>query len=448
MFFVFRVSDLRHLHPATDICNVHNMRKIYIQALIVMAFLTNAIAQNKHGKGSRYSSYKGLIMAGYQGWHNAPNDGAGRGWYHYTSKGRFKPGSTNVDMWAETKEYPIVYKTPFFHADGSSAYLQSAYDASTVDVHFRWMKEYGLDGVFMQRFVAEIRGNSGKSHFNTVLRNAIASSKRYGRAISVMYDLSGTRDSVDVPVLINDWKNLVDSIKITSQGDDQTYLYHNGKPLVVLWGVGFNDNRKYTLKDIDKMIDFLKYDPEYGGCAVMLGVPTYWREFGADTQKDPFLHKLILKSDIIHTWTVGRYASEAAYDKYALVQKEDILWCRKHKMDYTGVVFPGFSWHNMNPKAPTDQIPRNRGRFFWKQLATAIQNGAEMLYVAMFDEVDEGTAIFKISKDPPVGESTFVVFEEDIPSDYYLYLSGYAGKMLRKQVAFSEEVPAPKQDGN
>ncbi len=89
---------------------------------------------------------------------------------------------------------------------------------------------------------------SGRNHFNTVLGNALKSSQKYGRALSVMYDLSGMRDSVDVPVLINDWKNLVDSMKITSGGNNQTYLYHNGKPLVVIWGVGFNDKRKYTLK--------------------------------------------------------------------------------------------------------------------------------------------------------------------------------------------------------
>ena len=69
-----------------------------------------------------------------------------------------------------------------------------------------------------------------------------------------------------------------------------------------------------------------------------------------------------------------------------------------------------------------------------------------MLYVAMFDEVDEGTAIFKISKKPPIGASTFITFEYGIPSDYYLYLSGYAGKMLRKQTPFKLDVPLPRDD--
>ncbi|MNH44784.1 hypothetical protein D3C79_1070480 [compost metagenome] len=66
-----------------------------------------------------------------------------------------------------------------------------------------------------------------------------------------------------------------------------------------------------------------------------------------------------------------------------------------------------------------------------------------MIYLAMFDEVDEGTAIFKISKNPPVGDVEFVKPEEDIPSDYYLYLSGYAAKMLRKEIPFQTKIPAP-----
>jgi hypothetical protein len=97
----------------------------------------------------------------------------------------------------------------------------------------------------------------------------------------------------------------------------------------------------------------------------------------------------------------------------------------------------------MNPRSPQNQIPRNRGQFYWKQITGAISSGAEMLYVAMFDEVDEGTAILKASKNPPVGLSNFVKYEDDIPNDYYLYLTGYAGKMLRKQIPFQDSIPPP-----
>lgn len=404
-----------------------------------------AYGQTKHSKTSMFTSYKGLVMAGYQGWHNTPEDGAGRGWGHYLQRGVFGPGNIKIDMWPETAEYQKLYKTPFKMADSSAAVLPSDNDANTTDVRFRWMKEYGVDGVFMQRFVSNVRNKGNvRNHFLKVIADAMTASRKYSRAIAIMYDFSGMRDSIDVPVVIEDWKNLVDSMKITSGGNKQTYLYHNGKPLVVIWGVGFNDGRRYTLASVEKIIDFLQNDPVYGGCAVMLGLPTYWREFGRDTEKDPHLHDVIKKVDFIHPWTVGRFRDEAGYMQYSEVQKGDIAWCKENKVNYAATVFPGFSWSNLNPTSPFNQIPRNRGQFYWKQLSTAIQNGAEMIYVAMFDEVDEGTAIMKVSQNPPVGPSRFVTFEEGIPSDYYLYLTGFAGKMLRKQVPFQATPPLPK----
>jgi glycoprotein endo-alpha-1,2-mannosidase len=419
--------------------------KVKLLSLLFLLVYSSAYSQSKHSKTSLFTSYKGLIMAGYQGWHSTPEDGSGRGWGHYLQSGTFGPGNIKFDMWPETKEYKQLYKTPFIYADSSIAYLPSDHDASTTDVRFKWMKDYGVDGVFMQRFIGNVRSNGiTRNHFNKILGDALTSSQKYKRAIAVMYDLSGMRDSIDVPLLINDWKNLIDSMKITAGGNKQTYLYHNGKPLVVLWGVGFNDGRRYTLKSIRKIIDFLKNDPVYGNCAVMLGVPTYWREFGNDTEHDEKLHEVIKAVDIIHPWTVGRYKDEQTYNKYKNVQAGDVAWCKQNGVDYAATVFPGFSWSNLNPTSLFDQIPRNKGRFYWQQLTGAIKNGAEMIYVAMFDEVDEGTAIMKVSQNPPIGPSRFVKFEAGIPSDYYLYLTGYAAKMLRKEKPFQYNIPLPK----
>ena len=43
----------------------------------------------------------------------------------------------------------------------------------------------------MQRFIAEIRNESGLKHFNKVLNSAMKAANKYERAICVMYDLSG-----------------------------------------------------------------------------------------------------------------------------------------------------------------------------------------------------------------------------------------------------------------
>ena len=428
------------------------MRKYYL-LFALLFFVISSYSQTagiKHSRTSKFKSYKGLIMAGYQGWHNTPEDAANRGWGHYLQRGtgEFRDGNLKIDMWPTVSEYPQVYKTPFKHADGSVAYLPSDNDASTTNLRFKWMKEYGVDGVFMQRFTNVTRRTPAnavnRNHFLKVMSDALSASRKYGRAIAVMYDLSGSRDN-DIPGLMDDWKMLVDSMKVTGRGNNQTYLYHNNKPLVVLWGVGFGDNgRNYTLQAVEQLIDFLQTDPVYGGCSVMLGVPTYWRELGRDTKKDPHLHNVIRKAGIIHPWTIGRYGNEEAYKNYLEVQKADFAWAKENKVEYVPTVFPGFSWHNLNLHDKFDAIPRNRGNFYWMQLANAIKNGAQMIYVAMFDEVDEGTAIMKVSKNPPSGISPFIKFEEGIPSDYYLYLTGYAGAVLKKKKPLPVSIPLPK----
>jgi hypothetical protein len=62
-----------------------------------------------------------------------------------------------------------------------------------------------------------------------------------------------------------------------------------------------------------------------------------------------------------------------------------------------------------------------------------IQRGADMLYVAMFDEMDEGTAIFKCADQVPVGTQGFVT-NDGLPSDHYLWLTGQIGRVLRKEL--------------
>jgi len=417
--------------------------KKHLFSILLLLLCVASYAQNKHGKTSAFKSYKGLVMAGYQGWFNTPDDGGNRGWNHYLSHGKFEPGSTNIDVWPDVSEYSKTYRSPFKLADGSDAYLYSSHDASSTETHFKWMQQYGVDGVFVQRFIGDVQRPTGRNHNNVVLGNALKYSEKYHRAISVMYDLSGMQAGGD-SLVIKDWKNLVDSMKLTNRGNKQTWLYHNGKPLIAVWGVGFNDNRKYGLAEAERIIDFLKNDPVYGGCSILLGVPTFWRDFGSDTEKDPHLHNLLRKVDIIHPWFVGRF-NENTYPVFEKRIAEDIAWCKTNKVDYVPTIFPGFSWHNMNPRAPQNQIPRNRGKFYWKQIHGAIKSGAGMLYVAMFDEVDEGTAILKVSKNPPVGLSSFVTFEEDIPNDYYLYITGYAAKILRKQVPLRIDVPPVKK---
>jgi hypothetical protein len=133
-------------------------------------------------------------------------------------------------------------------------------------------------------------------------------------------------------------------------------------------------------------------------------------------------------------WFVGRYRHET-YPKYHALIEQDIAWAQEHGVDYAPLCFPGFSWDNMQrPGRPTSLIPRDGGTFFKDQLDFCLAAGARMIYVAMFDEIDEGTAIFKLAKRTPVGQpgSMFVPLDENVDPDTYLKLAGSAARRLKE----------------
>lgn len=390
-------------------------------------------------KGVDTSTLTGKVMCGYQGWFSAEGDGADRGWVHWTKgRGPLEPGKAKIDLWPDVSELAPDerFATGFQHPDGKPAEVFSSFKKPTVLRHFEWMKQYGIDGAFVQRFITDLKNPRALRQNNVVLASCREGANRSGRAYAVMYDLSGL-GAGRIQEVMDDWRLLRERMQIT---EDRAYLKHRGKPVVTVWGIGFSDRRAYTLAECQQLVEFLKKD----GCTVMLGVPTYWRELKNDSLPDPLLHEIIKLADIVSPWMVGRYGSADAAKRHGeRTITPDLAWCREQKVDYLPVVFPGFSWHNMTGKQ-LDQIPRRKGEFYWSQFAAAKRAGAEMIYVAMFDEVDEGTAIFKCTNDvPPAGDSAFVTYE-GLPSDHYLRLTGLGGKMLRGEIPQSDAPPAAK----
>ena len=408
--------------------------------------VTNDVLRPYRGpsvSGVDTSTLTGKVMCGYQGWFNCEGDGADLGWTHWArNRNRlFSPGNITVDLWPDMTELgpDERFVTAFHHVDGRKAEVFSSFNRKTVIRHFKWMRDYGIDGAFVQRFAHGLKSETMRHHKDVVLANVREGANRAGRAYAVMYDLSG------LPLggtawARDDWRMLRDKMHIT---EDPAYLKHAGRPVVTLWGVGFNDSikpRKYSLAECRELIEFLKAN----GCTVMLGVATGWREQKRDAMANPELHEVLQLADIISPWTVGRYRDLQGVARHAdEYWKQDVTWCDEHGMDYLPVVFPGFSWHHQKGDA-LDKIPRLRGQFFWSQIAAAKRAGAEMIYVAMFDEVDEGTAIFKCTNEPPTGDGVPFVTYEGLPSDYYLRLTGQAGRLLRGELQPTDTIPAMK----
>ena len=386
------------------------------------------------------STLTGKIMTGYQGWFNCEGDGADLGWTHWSRdrQALFGPGNVTVDLWPDVSEYDQkdLFETGFEFKNGKAAKVFSSYSASTVDLHFKWMKDYGIDGAFIQRFANGLRDRTKRHHKDVVLANARAGANKHGRTYAVMYDLSGL-PSGGVKRVEEDWKLLRSKMQIT---EDPAYLHHEGKPVVTVWGVGFHGGdkpRDYSLEECRNLIAFLKKD----GCTVMLGVPTGWRSLDRYALDDDLLHEIIEMADIVSPWTPGRYRDPAGVKKHAQrYWALDQEWCDARDLDYLPVVFPGFSWHNLKG-AELGAIPRLKGKFLWSQFVETQRAGNEMIYVAMFDEVDEGTAIFKCTNTPPTGNGGVFLDYEGLPTDFYLELTGMAGRMLRGELPITDSIP-------
>ena len=147
---------------------------------------------------------------------------------------------------------------------------------------------------------------------------------------------------------------------------------------------------------------------------------------------------------MLSPWVVGRFGDDAGADAYRATLAADLAAATAAGQRYMPVVFPGFSWHNLTGGA-SNQIPRSGGAFYWHQVANAVGSGATMLKTAMFDEVDEGTAMFKLAPTAaqlPTGASLIPIDADGsaLPSDFYLRLGGAATALLRGDLPLS---PAP-----
>jgi hypothetical protein len=379
------------------------------------------------------------LMFGYQGWFACPDDGSPLGtWEHWFVRGQpAGAGTLRVDMWPDVSDLPADARceTPLSLPDGAHAQLYSAYNPKTVDRHFAWMQQYDLAGVFLQRFTVSLESAAMLGFRDTVARNVRVAAESHGRVFAMMYDVTGqSRDTV-VDTVKRDWVHLVDTLRLTAS---PRYLHHRGRPLLAIWGLGFTD-RAAGPAEAAALIDFFKNHPDPRYRVTLLGgVPTHWRTLSRDSQTDPAWAQVYRSFDIVSPWSVGRFRDAPGVDRfYEENVRPDIVEARRFGIDYLPVVFPGFSWHNLNPDSPLNRIPRLGGRFYWRQVARALQAGNTMLYGAMFDEVDEGTAMFKLaptSRDAPV-DIPLVTLDEDgerLPSDWYLRLARESQRALAR----------------
>jgi hypothetical protein len=383
----------------------------------------------------------GNTIVGYQGWFAAAGDGSTYNtWFHWSNGGVPGPGNLKFELYPDVREYTTLFQTNFSNlGNGSPARVFSSYTAQTVNVHFKWMKDNNIDGAALQRFGSDLVGATSKAFRDSVTTKVRTAAEANGRIFYIMYDASGMGTNF-VSQLQNDWTNTIVPMNLTAS---PMYAKQNGKPVVCLWGIGFSD-RPGSASDWTTLINWFKNQGVY----VIGGVPPTWRTSGTDLK--PGFTNVWPTLNMIQPWVVGRYGTDAEVDSYKtnfLIPDRDYTAARG--IDYQPIAFPGFAWSNWNG-GTRNQIPRRQGNLFWRQVYNIKSANLSTLYIAMFDEYDEGTAIAKAAEDSSMIPTNqyFLTLDADgvhLSADYYLRLAGAANRMLKGQIPLSLTIPIPNQ---
>jgi hypothetical protein len=369
----------------------------------------------------------GKISVGYQGWFACVGDGAPiNAWWHWSNNWSQPPSVSNnvIKAWPDMREYLNWYQTAYPGLnDGDTASLFSSYDQSTVNAHFRWMQQNGCDTAALQRFNPNTSEGPTRDAMAVRVR---AAAEAYGRKFYIMYDVTGWTNMATE--IMTDW-----TTKMSAHTASPAYAMQNGKPVVCIWGFGFNDsNHPWDAPTCLSVINWFKSQGVY----LIGGVPREWRT-GTGGSRAGYLG-VYHAFNMLSPWMVGAIATAAdsdnAYTTYTVPDQAD---CNANGVDYQPCVLPG---------DVSAQTQRANGDFMWRQFYNVVRAGVQGIYISMFDEYGEGNQIAKTAESAngvPSGSGLWALDEGGTPcsADYYLRLTKDGGSMLKGQIALTATRP-------
>ncbi|WP_214416064.1 hypothetical protein [Sphaerisporangium fuscum] len=384
------------------------------------------------GAASPVGDVVGKITVGYQGWFACKGDGAPiNGWWHYGADMAQppSPGNTTIVAWPDMREFTRGYPTAYANlGNGQPATLFSSYDQQVVDTHFRWMRENDIDTAALQRF--DPNGGEGPTR-DAMAAKVRSAAEANGRKFYIMYDVSGWTNFH--PEIKTDWTSKMSALMASPM-----YARQNGKPVVGVWGFGFNESKHPS--DPAACLDVVNWFKAQG-CYVMGGVPTYWRQ-GINDCRPGFID-VFNALNMLSPWMVGRIGNVADTDRFHTdINVPDQAYCDSHGIDYQPCVLPG----------DVKSRQRAHGDFMWRQFYNMVRLGAQGIYISMFDEFNEGNQIAKTAETMATvpTDSGMLALDEDgtaCSSDYYLRLTGDGGRMLKGRIALTATRPTPPMPG-
>ncbi|MBB5621247.1 hypothetical protein HDE69_002308 [Pedobacter cryoconitis] len=375
----------------------------------------------------------GKITVGYQGWFSCAGDGSPFSffWWHWAQGNNFPTGeasSIGIKSWPDMREFTTSFQTGFPNLNnGQPAKLFSSYTDQTMDTHFRWMEENGIDVAALQRF--NPAGGEGPMR-DAITAKVKTAAEAHHRKFYIMYDVSGW-DGMSTQIKA-DWTN-----KMSAYTSSSAYAVQNGKPVVCIWGLGFKDNsRPFSAEECMDVVNWFKSK----GCYVIGGVPGRWR---SENEHRPGFEAVYKALNMITPWMIGNIGTIEDEDRfYQNTVMGDQAYCDANGIDYQACILPG----------DLQERQRQHGEFMWRQFYNRVKGGVQGIYISMFDEFNEGNQIAKTAENNfmvPAG-SKFLGLDEDgvvCSSDYYLRLTNDGGKMLKGIIPLTPNRPTEPVKG-
>lgn len=377
----------------------------------------------------------GKVTVGYQGWFACVGDGSPiNAWWHWTQNWGQTPSSTNngIKSWPDVRDYTSTFATGWANLNnGQQARLFSSFSDQTVNTHFQWMQQYGIDCAALQRF--NPNGQEGPIR-DTITAKVRTAAETYSRKFYIMYDVSGWTNMQSE--IKTDWTS-----KMKAYTSSSAYAMQNGKPVICIWGFGFDDNNhNFTAAACLDVINWFKGQ----GCYVIGGIPTWWRTAPAGSDSRQGFLDVYRAFNMISPWMVGRIGDAGGSDHfYNNVNIGDQDFCNQNGIDYQPCVLPG----------DLQERQRAHGDFMWRQFYNMVRLGAQGIYISMFDEYNEGNQIAKTAESAawiPAGSGFWALDEDGVAcsADYYLRLTGDGGRMLKGQIGLTATRPTPTVPGS
>ena len=415
---------------------------------LIALLTTGLLAFGAHAQNVDTSTMNDHVFAAYQGWFHCPGDpGDNSNWFHWSYISQLVPDAKMVSIpnYPITDEYPAESRCPVpgLTVNGQQAYFFTSLALGTAELHFRWMKEYGIDGAMLQRFLGST--DSYYQENDIVLRHAFQAAQDNGRTIMIEYDMSGnfnnTQTQADEDAIFNhitsDWTHLVNDLHVL---DNPMYQQHNGKPVISLWGMGRPADELWGVKPAlaSRVIDWFKNTQHM---TVIGGVSPFWMEL-------PEWKDVLAKLDVIQPWNVGAFGGDS-----------DLPWQLQNRIEpqlaatqaagqlYMPTVFPASSGRDQNNgNQPTEGAASLGGAFFWHQAFDDRSAGVRTIKIAMFDELGEGTSLLKTARNASETPSQMAWLNLDVdgyslPHDWNLRIAHEVVNLFHGGTGYTRNTP-------